>query len=290
MGASVPTLYLITVLIWGSSWLAITFQLGTVEPLASVIYRFGAAAVLLFAWCGARKIPLALSRREHAFMFLQGSCLFGFNYWLMYLASQHLTSGLVAVVFSAIVFFNVLNARLFLGMAIRPQIVVGGILGMAGVALLFAREMQGFSLGDETMTGLAYALVATFIASLGNIVATRNSGGKRSVMAVNAWGMLYGTGVLVVVAWGLGVQYAFDFSARYLGSLFYLSVFGSIVTFASFLKLLAQIGPDKAGYVGMLVPVVALTLSSIFEDYSWSLPAVLGLCLILLGNWLAMRK
>lgn len=290
MGTSVLTLYLITVAIWGSSWLAITFQLGTVEPIASVVYRFALAALLLFAWCRFRRIPLRLSPREHGFMFLQGSCLFGFNYWLMYLSSQYLTSGLVAVIFSGVVFFNVLNARVFLGTVINVRVLLGGVLGLGGVMLLFLPEMEGFSLDSDVARGVGLGLAATFVASTGSIVATRNSHGGRSVMAVNAWGMLYGTLVLVLVARGLGVSYDFDTSPGYIASLLYLSVFGSIVTFATFLKLLSLIGPDKAGYVGMLIPVVALSLSSVFEDYVWSLAALLGLCLILAGNWFAMKK
>lgn len=290
MGTSALTLYIITVAIWGSSWLAITFQLGKVEPLASVVYRFGLATVLLFIWCYIKKVPLGLSRRDHGFMFLQGSCLFGFNYWLMYLSSQYLTSGLVAVIFSTVVFFNVFNARVFLGMVIKVRVVLGGVLGIVGVLLLFLPEMGGFSLGNDLAIGMGLGLAATFVASLGTIVATRNTHHNRSVMAVNAWGMFYGTLVLVLVARGLGVSYSFDPSAGYIASLIYLSVFGSIIIFASYLKLLSLIGPDKAGYVAMLVPVVALVLSSIFEDYLWSLPAVFGLCLILSGNWLAMRK
>lgn len=287
---TIITLYLVTVFIWGSTWLAITFQLGTVEPLASVVYRFALATALLFTWCLLKKIPLGLSRREHIYMLLQGSCLFGFNYWLVYLATQHLTSGLVAVVFSGIVFFNILNGRLFLGMTIKIQVVYGAIIGIAGVLLLFSQEVKDFGLSDNTAIGLMLAIGATFVSSLGNIVATRNASSQRSIMAINAWGMLYGTAVLVMVGWALDVTYRFDTSVAYVSSLIYLSVFGSIIAFAGYLKLLVQIGPDKAGYVGMLMPVVALILSSVFEDYQWSLAAALGLCLILLGNWQVMRK
>ena len=290
MGATALGLYLVTVLIWGSTWLAITFQLETVTPLASVIYRFALASVLLFGWCWLKKIPLSLSRREHGFMVLQGSFLFGLNYWLVYLAEQYLASGLVAVTFSTIVFFNVINARVFLRTAVKLKVVLGGLLGLVGVMMLFSRELGSFRRVDDTVFGIALALAATFTASLGNIVATRNCCTQRSVMAINAWGMLYGTLLLLTVALALGIDFSFDCGLSYVSSLLYLSVFGSIVTFAAYLKLLALIGPDKAGYIGMLIPVIALALSSVFEDYNWSLPAVIGLCLILVGNWQVMRK
>ena len=290
MSSSVLGLYCLTVLIWGSTWIAITFQLGTVAPLASVIYRFTLASVLLFIWCWFRKIPLTLTAKEHGLVFLQGSFLFGFNYWLMYSASQYLTSGLVAVIFSLIVFFNIFNARLLLRSSLQINVLIGAGLGLVGVVLLFSQEFTDFNLGSDIAIGAGFALLATYVASLGNIVATRNSHNKRSVMTVNAWGMLYGTLVVIVLALILNVEFNFEFTPAYISSLIYLSIFGSIITFAAYLKLLSMIGPDKAGYVGMLVPVVALILSSIFEDYSWTLPAVLGLCLILAGNWLVMGK
>lgn len=290
MGFPTLTLYLVTVLIWGSTWLAITFQIGVVDPLVSVIYRFVLATLLMWLWCVARKIPLQLTRREHIFMLLHGSCLFGFNYWLMYLSAQFLTSGLIAVLFSTIVFFNVLNGRLFLGMTIKMHVVGGSLLGTVGVILLFYPEVQGFGLSDDTVIGLLLALAATYVASLGNIVATRNTHSGRSIYAINAWGMLYGTLALVAVAVVLGVEYRFDQRAEYVVSLLYLAVLGSIVTFTAYLKLLQRLGPDRAGYIGMLVPVIALILSSLFEDYRWTALGLLGLVLILLGNWRVMRK
>lgn len=290
MGFSTLSLYVLTVFIWGSTWLAITFQLGVVNPVASVIYRFSLATVLLWAWCLIKRKSLVLRRREHALLVIQGSCLFAFNYWLMYLSAQHLTSGLIAVIFSLIVFFNVLNGRLFLGMTIRLNVVLGSLLGIAGVTLLFYPEMTAFSPSDDTVAGLVLAIAATYVASLGNIVATHNSASGKSVLVINAWGMFYGTLVLIVVALFLGVDFQLDTRVSYLTSLLYLSVFGSIVTFTGYLKLLTLIGPDKAGYIGMMVPVIALVLSSVFEDYRWTGPGIAGLVLILAGNWQVMRK
>lgn len=290
MGFPTLALYLVTVLVWGSTWLAITFQIGVVDPLVSVIYRFALATVLMWLWCIGKRISLRLTRREHLRVLVQGSCLFAFNYWLMYLSAQYLTSGLIAVVFSLIVFLNVLNGRLFLGMTIKFNVVGGSLLGIVGVILLFYPEVEGFGLSDESLAGLLLALAATWVASLGNIVATLNSHSGRSIYAINAWGMFYGTLTLLVVAGVLGIEYRFDTSAGYVGSLLYLAVFGSIVTFTAYLNLLRQIGPDRAGYIGMMVPVIALILSSIFEDYRWTLPGLGGLVLILVGNWRVMRK
>ena len=290
MGTSTLPLYLITVLVWGSTWIAIKFQLGDVPPLASVIYRFVLAAALLFAWCGLRSIPLRLTLREHGLLLIQGSCLFGFNYWLVYLASQYLISGIVAVVFSSIVFFNVINARILLGSAVSLKVLMGSVIGIIGVGLLFVRDLSALTLSSNTGLGLLLAGGATYVASLGNVVASHTASHGHSVMTINAWGMLYGTLVLIIVAWVLDVDYVIDTRIEYLASLIYLSVFGTIITFAAYLKLLSRIGPDKAGYVGMMVPVVALLISTVFEGYRWTLPSVVGVSLILLGNWQVLRK
>lgn len=289
MGASTLSLYTTTVLIWGSTWLVIKFQLGDVDPLVSVVYRFSLASILLFAWCLLRGVRLRMSAREHRYMALQGSCLFGFNYWLIYSSELYLTSGVVAVTFSFIVFFNIFNARLFLGTVINPRVVIGGLLGLLGVMLLFYPEMEALSLGDTAVKGFGLALLATFIASLGNVVATRNSGAGSSILAVNAWGMFYGALMMAMIAVATGVTFNYDNSFSYTASLLYLSIAGSIITFGAYLRLLALIGPGRAGYTGMLIPLVALLISTVFESYQWSVSAGLGLVLILLGNWQAMK-
>ncbi|WP_317929652.1 DMT family transporter [Halioxenophilus sp. WMMB6] len=290
MPLATTALYLLVALIWGSTWIVITLQLGTVDPLASVIYRFALASSLLFAWCFIRGQPLKLSLKQHGLMIVQGSFLFGLNYWILYLATQHLTSGLIAATFSTIVFFNALNGRIFLKMAIRSQVIVGGCLGLVGVLLLFAKELQNFTFADTTTTGLALALFATLLASLGNITAAHNTNTGLSVLAINAWAMCYGTVTMAVIALLLGTQLQFDTSITYLGALAYLVLFGSIITFAGYLRLIKTLGPDKAAYMSMLIPFIALQLSALFEEYQWTLAGSFGLLLILAGNWWAMRK
>lgn len=290
MPLSAYGLYLVTVLIWGSTWFAIKFQLGAVDPLVSVIYRFGLASVLLFGWCVLARVRIRLTWREHAGIALQGSCLFGLNYWLVYWSEVYLTSGVVAVTFATMVFMNFFNARLFLERRLAPAVLFGAVIGLAGVAALFWPEFERFSLGDSAVRGLLLALAATYVASLGTIIATRNARFGLKVIAVNAWGMCYGTLLLLAAAFATGVQFRLPTGAPYLGSLLYLSVFGSIVAFGAYLRLLALIGPDRAGYNAMMTPVVALLLSTLFEGYSWSPAAVAGLALIVAGNVLVLRR
>jgi drug/metabolite transporter (DMT)-like permease len=290
MPLSAYALYCTTVLVWGSTWLAIKFQLGAVDPLVSVIYRFGLASLLLFAWCVLARARLRLAPREHAFIALQGCCLFGLNYWLVYWAEVYLASGIVAVVFATMVFMNFFNAALFLKRPLVPAVLAGGLIGMVGVALLFWPELGSLGPGDAAWRGLLLALAATYVASLGSIVATRNAGFGLKVITVNAWGMFYGTALLALAALVTGVEFRFPAGVPYAASLLYLSVFGSIVAFGAYLRLIALIGPERAGYNAMMTPVVALLLSTLFEGYRWTLPAAAGLVLIVLGNAIVLRR
>ena len=223
-------------------------------------------------------------------MVLQGLCMFGLNYWIIYWSEVYLTSGIVAVIFSTIVFMNILNGRIFLGLPINPSKLLGGVFGLTGICALFYPELVGTEATHETLFGFALAFGATSIASFGNIIATRNSGHGHSVWVINAWGMTYGSLILLVIGITTGTEFTFPNTTVYNLSLLYLSVFGTILAFGAYLKLLHQIGPDKASYSSMLYPVVALLLSTLFEGYQWTLPALFGLALILFGNVLVMKS
>ena len=283
-------LYASTVLIWGSTWIAITFQLGEVDPLVSVIYRMALASVILFIWCKLRGIPLALQLGNHRFLAAQGVCLFGINYWMIYWSETYLPSGIIAVLFSLIVFFNIINARIFLQRPTDLKTVIGGIIGLSGICMLFYPELTKLESSAGAIKGALFALVAVFSASLGNILATRNGNAGISVWAINAWGTFYGTVVLMIIALLTGATFAYDNSFEYTASLVYLSTFGTILAFGAYIKLLILIGPEKAGYSGLLIPFVAIILSTIFEEYQWTGLAVIGFLLAAFGNYLAMRK
>ncbi len=262
------------------------------DPLISVIYRMALASALLFGWCKWRGIPLALKPGNHRFMVAQGVSLFGINYWMIYWSETFLPSGIIAVLFSLIVFFNIINARIFLKRRIDIKTVVGGIIGLTGICMLFYPELTKFESESNSgaIKGALFALAAVFTASLGNIVATRNGNTGISVWAINAWGTLYGTAALLIIALVTGATFSYDSSFEYTASLVYLSTFGTILAFGAYLKLLILIGPEKAGYSGLLIPFVAIILSTIFEDYQWTLLAVMGFVLAASGNYLAMRK
>ena len=283
-------IYALVVLIWGTTWYTIKFQLGVVAPEISLVYRFGLAAVCVFTYARATGSPLRLSWRDHRFVAIQGATLFCLNYWMTYLSTQFLTSGLVAVLFTSIIFFNLVNSRLIFGTPVERRVLIAAGVGMLGVALLFLPELQA-SLHDPRIAhGALLALGATYVASLGNMAAMRNTQGGLPVVTVNAYGMAYGTIGLAVIAAIRGTPVAFDPRWPYVLSLLYLSLAGTSLAFGLYLALLKRIGAARAAYTSVLFPVVALVVSTLFEDYRWSLPAVLGLAVLVAGNALALGK
>lgn len=283
-------LYAVSVLIWGSTWLAITFQFGKVPPAVSVVYRFALAGVILLIWARARGLRLRFSGGEHLWMGLQGVLLFGLNYLCVYLAETRIASGLVAVAFSLLVFLNIVGSRIVFGTPLRPVTLLGAALGVTGVALVFLPEIGRGVGGDDAHGGIAFALAGAVTASLGNIVAYRNRARGLPVVQMNAFGMLYGALLIAAYAAATRQPFVFDWSARYLVSIAYLAVFGSILAFGAFLVLLGRIGADRAGYVTVAIPVVALFFSAAFEGLRWHASLVAGILLCLLGNVAVLRR
>jgi len=286
----VPTslIYAVVVLIWGTTWYVIKFQLGVVQPEISLVYRFGLAAACVFLFARVTGSPLALSWRDHRFVALQGATLFCLNYWMTYLSTQYLTSGLVAVLFTSIIFFNVVNGRLILGMPIEARVLGAAGAGMLGVALLFLPELQAALQEPAIARGAALALGATYVASLGNMAALRNTQASLPVVTVNAYGMAYGAVGLAVIAAIRGTPVDFDPRWPYVLSLLYLSFAGTALAFGLYLALIKRIGAARAAYTSVLFPVVALVVSTLFEAYRWSLPAAVGLAVLGAGNALAL--
>jgi len=285
-----PIVYAIVVLIWGTTWYAIKFQLGVVAPEISLVYRFGLAAICVFIYARATGSPMRLSWPDHRFVAIQGATLFCLNYWMTYLSTQFLTSGLVAVLFTSIIFFNLVNSRMIFGLPIERRVLVAAGAGVLGVALLFLPELRAALDNPSIAQGALLALGATYVASLGNMAAMRNTRGGLPVVTVNAYGMAYGAIGLAVIAAIRGTPIAFDPRLPYVLSLLYLSLAGTSLAFGLYLALIKRIGAARAAYTSVLFPVVALIVSTLFEGYRWSLPAILGLAVLLAGNALALGK
>jgi drug/metabolite transporter (DMT)-like permease len=290
IGMSSLGLYVAAVLIWGSTWIAITFQLGRVPPEVSVAYRFALASFMLLAWCAARGLRLAFPWRDHVWMALQGSLLFGINYVCVYLAEGRINSGLVALIFSLMVFLNILGARIFFATPLNPTAVLGAILGVSGVALIFLPELTHSSGMGHPGLGVALALVGMVSASFGNMVASRNQRHGLPVVQLNAFGMLYGALFVALYALAIGRPFVFDGSTHYLLSLAYLALFGSVFAFGAYLTLIGRIGADRAGYAMVAIPMVALLISTLFEGLPWRSDTLVGAGLCLAGNALVLQR
>ncbi len=283
-------LYVITVLIWGTTWIAINYQLGDVPPEASIVYRFGLAALILFAYCRFKNLSLAFNKKQHLQFMFFGLTLFGCNYFFLYSAQQHINSALTSIAFSMIMFFNVVNARIWFKTRITQQTYLGAILGLTGIIVLFWPQINDTELGAETLLGLSLCFVGTLFASTGNMVSMKNKLMNLPMMQANAWGMFYGSVFMTILLLAQGKSFTFSYTLPYISSLIYLSIFGSIIAFASYLTLLNNIGAHKASYASVMFPAVAVVISSIVEGFNWNVYTVIGLLIILAGNIVVLTK
>jgi len=283
-------LYATVVLIWGSTWIAITYQLGVVADEVSIAYRFGIGAIALYLYAAITRRRLLLPAYSYPFVFMQGTFLFCLNYILVYYGTAHISSGLVAVVFSGIVISNALFERLFFKTPIDGRLLLAGGLGLTGIALIFWPEIVSISLADETVLGVSLILAAVVVASLGNMTATVNTRRALPVVVVNAHAMAWSSLLSFVIAALLGREFNFSFEKGYIISLAYLAIFGSAIAFGCYLALIRRIGPARAAYSSVLFPVVALAISTFVEGYRWTMLAAVGVLMTLAGNWLMLRR
>jgi drug/metabolite transporter (DMT)-like permease len=270
---SSPLLFAIASLIWGSTFWAITLQLGEVPPAVSVAYRFGIAAATLFAWCLLRGDRLRLPWRTQRWLMLQGSLTFGLSYICTYNSEQYLVSALVAVLFALMVFWTPICNRVLFGAPIGWRTWSAGAVAMAGVGLLFYRSissawreiMAGGS--GHFLLGLVLALVATIASSAGNVIVTKVREQSSNLLLTMAWSMFWGTAL--VLAWVAlsGQRLLFPATPSYWMGLLYLSIFGSVIAFNAYFTLINRIGSHKAVYVGVVTPVISVLLSMRLEHY-----------------------
>jgi drug/metabolite transporter (DMT)-like permease len=277
-------LYIVTVLIWGSTFFAIEFQLGVVQPEVSIFYRYAMASVLLFAWSAIRGLRIRFDLRAHVWFVLLGLLLFGINYILTYRAQIEIPSALCAIAFSMMLWMNIINSRVFFGVRAGRHVLLGAFLGIAGMATLFVPQINEFALTDAVFFGSILAVLGALSASFGNMVSQKAQNLSLPVVQSNAWGMFYGALLTGVVAAIEGHTFVFEWSVAYVISLVYLTIFGSIVAFGAYLTLLGRIGAHKAGYAMVMFPVVALVLSTLFEGLEINASIIIGASLVLIGN------
>ena len=283
-------LFLITLFCWSPTWYLIKFQLGYVDPLVSVFYRFLIAAIIIFIYLVIKNKNLKFSINHHFWFLFFGTCLYSINYVFFYLSNTYLISAFPAIVFSTVVIMNILGEKFYFNKKPSLKTLIGAIIGMIGIIIIFNEEIFNFSLSEGTHIGLFLALIGTFCASTGNMVHQRNLNNNFPPIQTIAYAMLYGSLVTLFVTKIRGAELLFEYSVSYISSLLYLAIFGSIFAFISYLKLLEKVGPGRAGYVGVVMPVLALIISTIFEKLEWQTDLIIGLPILIVGAVLVINQ
>ncbi len=272
------------VAIWGTTWLAITFQLNGVAPEVSVALRFGVSAVLLAAYCHWRGYPLKLSARIHARFAAMGFSMFTAGYLFVYYAEQYVVSGLVAVGYCASPLVNQYAYHLGLGRSMSRRVTLGGLIGITGIGLVFLPELATLSASRDVLIGALLTGGAVISSATGNVFSSKLEDDKVNVWQKMTFSMAWGAAGCLVVGVLRGVPMTLQIDLPFMLSLIYLALLGSIVAFAFYLTLLERIGGGRAGYIGVKVPVVALGLSAVFENFAWQPLTLIGMAIAVAGN------
>ncbi|KXO86334.1 multidrug DMT transporter permease [Acinetobacter venetianus] len=278
-------LYALVVMIWGTTWIAITVQQQSgIAANVAVFWRFFISALVLFVFiCLTRKLQ-KLTAKDHLFCMLQASCIFGFNFVCFYYAVQYISSGLEAVIFSMAVIFNTINAKLFFSQQISTRFYPAALLGLFGIVALFWHDVVGTTLNSHTLMGIGLCIVGTYGFSLGNMISSRHQKHGLDIFTTNAFAMFYGSMLMAFISLLKQDDFFPSIPVSSVSALLYLAIFGSVIGFTAYFYLVGRIGAGKAAYSTLLFPLVALLISTIWEGYQWQINAVIGVILILCGN------
>jgi drug/metabolite transporter (DMT)-like permease len=279
------------VLVWSTTWHAITYQIGTAAAEVGVAARFALAGIAVLALCAWRGEPLVLPRRAHALIALQGVFMYGVSYVCVYHAELHVPSGLVAVGYSASPLLSGLGAHALFGVRVGRRFVAGGLLGIAGVALIFWPEFGRAAAATHTSTALGALLTiaAVVLSAVGNVAASRNRTSGVPMWPAIGFGMLWGAAAAAVAALALGRSFAVPAAPSWWLALLYLALAGSVLTFVCFLTLQERLGPGPASTIGVMTPLLALVVSLLFEGYRPDVATGFGVALAVAGNTLMLR-
>jgi drug/metabolite transporter (DMT)-like permease len=283
-------LFGITLFCWSPTWYVIKFQLGYVDPLVSVFYRFLAASIIIFIYLLVKKKNLKFSVNHHIWFLFFGVCLYSINYVFFYLSNTYLISAFPAVVFSTVVIMNILGETFYFKKKPSIKTLIGATIGMVGIIIIFNDEIFNFNSNNGAHIGLLLALLGTFSASTGNMVYQRNLNNNFPLIETLAYAMLYGSFVTFLITQVKSTDLLFEYSFSYIASLAYLSIVGSIFAFIFYLRLIEKVGPGRAGYVGVVMPVLALLISTIFENLEWQIDLIVGLPILIVGAVLVINQ
>lgn len=291
-------LYLAVVLIWGTTWIAIFLQQQAADTpiLVAVFWRFLFASLTMLVLLRLLKRLRTLDARDHLFCLLQGGCVFGFNFVCFYHAAAMISTGLESVIFSMAVLYNALNSWIFFRQRPPFRLLPAAALGLGGIVALFWQDIQSAHDAPQLLWGVGLSALGTLGFSFGNMISTRHQRHQRDVLTTNSYAMLYGALIMAVLALVNGDALAPALNLQWLGAMSYLALFGSVLGFGAYFTLVGRIGASQAAYSTLLFPLVALTLSTLYEGYQWHSNAIVGLVMILAGNmvmfvrWPAHRR
>ena len=283
-------LFAICVLTWGTTWYAITYQLGHTPPEVGVALRFALAGGVVLGLCALRGERLRFGWRDHARLFWQGAFMYGVSYLCIYHAEQYLVSGVVAVGYSASPLIAGIGALLLYGVRIDRRFVAGGLLGLAGVALIFWPELRKTGAAAGALRGVAFTVAAVLLSSIGSLAASRNRSRGLPFWPALGWGMAGGAAVCAIAAVAQGQSFMPPPVVSWWISLLYLALAGSVLTFACYLTLQDRIGPGPSGSIGVMTPLLALLVSLVLEGYRPDLLTAVGASLAVAGNAMMLRR
>lgn len=290
MSKSTTTYFLTCALIWGVTWIAIKFQLPFTDSSIAVFYRFIVACAVMFILAKVFKQKLSYTKQDHLRFFFQGVFMFCLNFLLTYWAETMATSALVALAFTSLIFFNMFGGKIFLKIPLESQVVWGAIISCLGMGFITLNEYQNMSAQPMSVWGFLLSLIATASASAGNLISSRNRSLQIPIFANIAWAMLYGVCATFIFCLIQQKSFAVNMTYEFMISFFYLTVFGTVISFWSYLKLISAVGPAKAAFTSVASPVIALFVSTMFEQMSWSTYLALGVVLCLAGNMIALLR
>ena len=283
--------FLLITLIWSSTWIVIKDQLGTVPPAWSVTYRFVVAGAAMFAWAAASGAGLRIGRRGHLYAALFGVPQFCLNFNFVYAAEHHVTSGLVATVFALLMVPNSALAWLFLKQKATRGFIAGSAIACVGVALLFLQEMRASPVpAGQVLLGIGLTVLGVLSASTANILQASRGLAERPLASLLAWGMVYGVVADALFALAVAGPPVIQVRPAYWLGLFYLGLVASALAFPLYFSVMRTVGPGKAAYTSVLVPILAMALSTAFESYRWSALAAAGGLVAIAGLVIALRS
>lgn len=283
-------LYAGSVVIWGLSWIATHYQAASIAPEVSIVWRYALATPMMFAIALYRGERLRYRLADHGYFVLLGLTVFSTNYMLFYYAAKHVSSGLLSIEFTLAAVGNVVLGAIVFGARVERRAVIGGVIGIAGVAAMFYPEIEGLRLDGGALLGFVLGIFATLCFCTGNMVSLAAQRRRLPVFASLSWAMIYGTSFVAVIGIAKGEAFVIDWSPVYLWSLAYLVIIASVIGFGAYFTLLNRIGAARAGYSTVLYPVIALVASTFLEGYRWTPLSIAGLVAVMAGVVLVLRR